>query len=1000
MAIDLSVAPYYDDFNEDKGFNRLLFRPGRAVQARELTQLQTMLQNQIARFGQNIFLEGSVVIPGGVTIDTNYEYVKIVAPVSPDSITDIQIGAKITGQTNGVQAILMQSVAAAGSDPDTLYVRYVDGGSSGAGRFADGETITFDNPSVANGGNGDTGSFTVDTNGTGTGTKVNLDKGIYFIKGFFVAAVTQSLIVEKYGVPTGEIEIGLVSSEEIIESDDDASLLSNAQGTNNYNAPGADRYKLALALTKKADAGVGDDYFTIATIVDTEIVEVLSRTQYSILGDEFARRTYDESGHYTVDPFILRVEDSGTPTTLNFILDPGKAYVKGYEIVKSRSTTLEHDRAVTPKTDTGSQTPTVLGNYARAKFVLTTEVGVPIISEMEKVNLVNASAATIGTARVRAVEEEGSSIYRFYLFDVQFTSGGFNQVVTIEGIGTPNWKATIVDASNNVVNPTAVTNPTYAALFNTAQNTLLFPLSRQRVKGLASVNARLQVIEDGSTDTSSPLNNVTTSESVPAPAGSVWVDSSNWILVNVTDDTLETGVTYSGIGSNSVVISGLTTGKNYRLIGYVDKANCQARTKTVSTSTAITATSPGSADISLGQHDIFVIESVIEVTSSVDITDRYILDNGQRDNYYGIGKIRLKPSATPPTGNVTVNFKYFVHGSSGDFFSVDSYRDNASVKFTAGTGDYNYEDIPTYTTSNGTKTFLADVLDFRPVIDDDELDYTTAGAIVHSLPKVNDTITADVTYFLPRIDVLYLDSKGTFDFAVGISSLNPTAPTIPSNAMGIYTIAFNAGTLNKNDLQLNFIENRRYTMRDIGALENRLTAVEECCRLNKLEIEALSTEIVDDTTLEPRIPSGILTDNFSDHNNFDDVNDPGGAIDHQQGVLRAPFLEQNIRMIYTTGTNVQLKGDYLFPIYTEVDEISQPFASSSENINPYDVSTVVPTMVISPNSDESRDTNTPAAIFLPAEEEILSPVQNANWNNWQWNWDGIHITGIGGPGSV
>ena len=40
MAIDTSLSPYYDDFDEDKGFHRLLFRPARAVQARELTQTE------------------------------------------------------------------------------------------------------------------------------------------------------------------------------------------------------------------------------------------------------------------------------------------------------------------------------------------------------------------------------------------------------------------------------------------------------------------------------------------------------------------------------------------------------------------------------------------------------------------------------------------------------------------------------------------------------------------------------------------------------------------------------------------------------------------------------------------------------------------------------------------------------------------------------------------------------------------------------------------------
>ena len=55
------VTPYYDDFNEDKNFHRIMFRPGYAVQARELTQLQTILQNQVERFGRHVFVNGSSV---------------------------------------------------------------------------------------------------------------------------------------------------------------------------------------------------------------------------------------------------------------------------------------------------------------------------------------------------------------------------------------------------------------------------------------------------------------------------------------------------------------------------------------------------------------------------------------------------------------------------------------------------------------------------------------------------------------------------------------------------------------------------------------------------------------------------------------------------------------------------------------------------------------------------------------------------------------------------
>ena len=61
---DLNVSPYYDDFDGDDNFHRVLFRPGFAIQARELTQLQSILQKQVERHGSHMFKEGSIVIPG------------------------------------------------------------------------------------------------------------------------------------------------------------------------------------------------------------------------------------------------------------------------------------------------------------------------------------------------------------------------------------------------------------------------------------------------------------------------------------------------------------------------------------------------------------------------------------------------------------------------------------------------------------------------------------------------------------------------------------------------------------------------------------------------------------------------------------------------------------------------------------------------------------------------------------------------------------------------
>ena len=70
VTTNFNVSPYYDDYDEDKAFLRVLFRPGYAVQGRELTQLQTILQKQSSRFGDHIFKDGSKVLGGEVTLDT------------------------------------------------------------------------------------------------------------------------------------------------------------------------------------------------------------------------------------------------------------------------------------------------------------------------------------------------------------------------------------------------------------------------------------------------------------------------------------------------------------------------------------------------------------------------------------------------------------------------------------------------------------------------------------------------------------------------------------------------------------------------------------------------------------------------------------------------------------------------------------------------------------------------------------------------------------------
>ena len=76
----LNIDPYYDDYDEDKKFLRVLFRPGYAVQARELTQLQTIIQKEISRLGSNLFVEGAAIQTAGLKVTNNYEFIKLAPP--------------------------------------------------------------------------------------------------------------------------------------------------------------------------------------------------------------------------------------------------------------------------------------------------------------------------------------------------------------------------------------------------------------------------------------------------------------------------------------------------------------------------------------------------------------------------------------------------------------------------------------------------------------------------------------------------------------------------------------------------------------------------------------------------------------------------------------------------------------------------------------------------------------------------------------------------------
>ena len=150
---NLNVNPYYEDFDASKNFYKILFRPGYSIQSRELTQVQSILQNQLESFGKYAFKQGELVIPGEVGLNTKLDYVKLssvseVAISEGDDIVykkyDISqlVGQQVKGLTSGVVATILSTKLATESSADTLFVNYINSGNSNTeSTFRQGETL-------------------------------------------------------------------------------------------------------------------------------------------------------------------------------------------------------------------------------------------------------------------------------------------------------------------------------------------------------------------------------------------------------------------------------------------------------------------------------------------------------------------------------------------------------------------------------------------------------------------------------------------------------------------------------------------------------------------------------------------------------------------------------------------------------------------------------------------------------------------------------------------
>ena len=396
---NLNVAPYYDDFAQDKNFYKVLFRPGYSIQARELTQLQSTLQNQIESFGKYAFKQGELVIPGEVALNTKLNFVKLSSvseiPTNVDGNIvykkyDISLlkGQQLKGLTSGVVGSVIEASKATETASDVVYINYINSGNAGNEEtFRQGETLEVvdgvNTPLLVVGTDGsvlptsisvtdpDTGEVSsLVSNAMGFASAVKVEEGIYFVNGYFVRNSSQLLVIDKY-YDQPSAKVGFKIAESIVSSETDESLYDNAIGSTNFSAPGADRLKIDLTLTQYGYTATTDkNFIQLLTIKSGAVQSQVIPTDYNLIENTLARRTFDESGDYVVDDFSIDIREyfqtsgnlgvysadsvtglvNGFTTTvasekLLASIGPGKAYVKGYEIVNKETKNLVVNKA-------------------------------------------------------------------------------------------------------------------------------------------------------------------------------------------------------------------------------------------------------------------------------------------------------------------------------------------------------------------------------------------------------------------------------------------------------------------------------------------------------------------------------------------------------------------------------------------------------------------------------------------------------------------------------
>jgi len=607
LQYDFNQSPYWDDYNELDMYYRILTKPRQALQSREVNQMQAMLQSQINRFGRHIFVEGSRVRGGEINYDQSVRYVKLKDlnalsnTVTVSNFTD----TRITGDTSNVTAIVVD--VATGSefaeDTKTLFVKYQSSGTGGNTKF-----FIPDEDITAN--NGFTATVINDPDAVGDSAILTVQEGILFSHDHFLYFPEQTIILDRY-TNRPSCRVGFLIEESIVDYLDDTRLLDPASGSYNYAAPGADRFKITATLTSLTmDEAIPANFTDLMVIKDGIIQYTKELTQYADLLDEFARRTYDESGDYVVRGLDVTVRESldngnnngiysvsrgGNTEQLVICVSPGVGYVKGYDYTKLVTEYLPVDKGVATEFIDSVSIAANYGNYVlvdEAVGYWNTSAGSVVSlydTAQNRVSTIGGSTASqtgslLGTARVRAfVHDSGTpgtadAQYRLYLYDLNMSADSFRAVRSVY----------VDNASGTDAGADTVVSSNVATLVDQNFVSMIFPLTSGYTKSIRAddntVNLDYQYIKTFNvTIATDGTFNITVSgdETFPYSAGSLnstQIDDGIVVTLDSAISTSNLSGTVQINSSNTLVIGSSTNFSNNFRVGDLITVGSDTRT--------------------------------------------------------------------------------------------------------------------------------------------------------------------------------------------------------------------------------------------------------------------------------------------------------------------------------------------------------------------------------------------------------------------------------------